>query len=78
MATLARLQTDEVEALEVSGARMRPRDSESELGDKMRKKKIEKEKEKNEKKETKEKIGYYVSSLINCVLLVLTLTKIAR
>ena len=55
--------------LEGSGCEwMRPRDSESELADRD---------EKEEKKE-KEKKGYFGSSLINCEILVSTLTKIAR
>ena len=51
MATLARLQTDEVEALEASGARMRPWDSKSELGDKMRKKRKKKKKKRKKIKD---------------------------
>ena len=71
MAALTRLRQTKLEA---SGCKwMRPRDSESELADKDEKE----EKKKEEKKENKENKGHYVSSLINCVLLVSTLTKIA-
>ena len=62
--------------LEASGCEwMRPHIADKD--DKEEKKKEKRKKRKN-KKERKEKIGYYVSPLINCVLLVSTLTKFER
>jgi hypothetical protein len=49
--------------------------SDSKLADKDEK---EEKKDNKEKKKEKKKIGYYVSSLINYVLLVLILIKIVR
>jgi hypothetical protein len=57
---------------------MRPHNYNSELADKDDKEEKKTDKRKKRKNKKKEKIGYYVSPLINCVLLVSTLTKFAR